>query len=774
MGTGLSAGVVVSVMTLFRWLAVLAFLCCFNATFSVANVLAEHRWAGANVKRDVLAVYDGEEEKSPDQTRIHKFLEMPLNHLGYRITYWDLKRGMPSGEVTLRHAAVVSWFSGKVSNAADYFHWAAWAARMKLRFVLFGAVGADGTADEVRSINSFFNELSLEFVSHYVSATRLSQVVTKDARVVDFERKIPAPLPGYLVVRPMNLSVRALLAVQDPAIKRFGPEPTVLVATSPAGGYAAANYAVDYDQKRGRLAWLIDPIAFLTGALATDPMPVADTTTRAGRRMYFSHIDGDGWNNTSASNAPASGPHPIAAETVYKELIDPFPDLPVSVGLISCDIDLARGATSRSIDIARKYYSLPQVEVASHTHTHPFDWNFFEKYSRSRELERINPPAPKPVPARVAQTAKSSAGFFDFFGPAASPAARPVAPSVVPQVPVLPSPRYKTDKPFDLSLEVAGSLQVATELAPEGKRAKLYLWSGDTRPFEAAVRATRQAGVRNMNGGDTRYDSDFASLAYVRPLSRLVGRERQIFAPNANEMIYTNDWKGPYNGFAKLRETFERTDRPRRLKPANLYYHMFSADQPAGLEAVRAHLTWARSQPVIPVAASQYAAIADDFFAVEFQRLGPQIWRVTKRGELQTVRFDNAADRAPDYAASIGVLGHNHHNGSLYIALDRAAGEPVVALQANGAASRAHLVESRWDVRDLAVSECSVDFKAGGYGRGEMRWGGLKPGAWQIKVSRDGKALAAVDVSVDASGIMDATIDADARAGAAIEMRCAG
>ena len=69
-----------------------------------------------------------------------------------------------------------------------------------------------------------------------------------------------------------------------------------------------------------------------------------------------------------------------------------------------------------------------------------------------------------------------------------------------------------------LRIEVLGALKFSEQFAPAGKRAKLYLWSGDTTPFAAALAATRAAGVRNMNGGDSRFDSEYPSVAYVPPL----------------------------------------------------------------------------------------------------------------------------------------------------------------------------------------------------------------------------------------------------------------
>ncbi len=742
--------------------------------------------AGLNglVKRDVLALYDSGDEAAPDQTRIHKFLEMPLNHLGYKLTYWDLKRGVPSADLTLKHAAAVSWFGqNTIANADAYFTWATWAGRMNVKFVLFGLIGTPATPAEVPKINDFLAGLGLKFISNYVTETAATQIRTKDA-LVEFERKFGKLLAGYLVMHAQGPQTRIHLSTSDsspadPSAAALGQPEAVLVATSPGGGYVAANYAIHYDQKRNRLSWLIDPIAFLSAALAGAPSPVPDTTTRAGRRIYFSHIDGDGWNNLAFPATATSAPAVTAAEAALNELIVPFPDLPVTIGLISCDADTAMGGTVGAQNVARKLYALTQVEAASHTHTHPFEWSFYENYSRKREFDRINPPIPRLSAAKPVRSAGGSiSGLFDYLSPGSTAIATPALPAkVIPG----PLPRYRTAKPFDLGTEVAGSLKAAQALAPQGKRPELYLWSGDTRPFEAAVRATRTAGVRNMNGGDSRYDSDFASLAYVRPLSRLVGRERQIYSVNANEMLYTNDWKGPYGGFAKLKETFERTEFPRRLKGMNLYYHMFSAEKAVSRDVVRTHLNDARAASVIPIEASRYATIADDFFQTEIRRLAPMTWRIEKRGEMQTLRFDDAVALTVDYAASAGVLGHNRHSGSLYVALDPAAAQPVLALRkvapdASGeqAPGRTHLIESRWDVRELSVGDCAVSANAKGYGPGQMRWAGVKPGPWHIKLHQAGQAKQSFDAVADASGVLDVSLDADARSGLSLEMRCGG
>ena len=66
------------------------------------------------VNRSILALYDGDEEKAFDQTRIHRLLEMPLNHLGYQITYWNIRNGLPPLADVRQYRAVATWFDERI------------------------------------------------------------------------------------------------------------------------------------------------------------------------------------------------------------------------------------------------------------------------------------------------------------------------------------------------------------------------------------------------------------------------------------------------------------------------------------------------------------------------------------------------------------------------------------------------------------------------------------------------------------------------------------
>ena len=435
------------------------------------------------------------------------------------------------------------------------------------------------------------------------------------------------------------------------------------------------------------------------------------------------------------------------------ELIAPYADLPVSVGLIGGDADLVTGGLETAARTARKIFELPQVEVASNTN--PFTWSFFESYDRERELGRI---AARRATAlrRAASEAKVLARF------AARDYAMQVERAFIGYGRGMP--RASMQFPFDLESEVNGALATAKQLAPAEKPVALYQWSGDSRPFEAAVRATRQAGVRNLNGGEARLDAEFPSIMNLPPIGRPVGRERQIYAVNSNENSYTNGWRGPFDGQAALTATWDNTDAPRRLKGMNLTYHMYTGSRADSVAAVKHLLDGVRAKPTSPISAATYAAIADSFYEVETGRLAQLKWRVANRGALQTVRFDDAGSLWVDMRQSHGVLGFTHHGAALYVALDEAVSEAIVALTASRPEpkrqERPYLVDSRWQISRLKINTCGFDAHVKGYGAGEMTWSGVRPGHYVASLVSDRSDIEVLaEAGVDQSGELRVTLN---------------
>ena len=257
----------------------------------------------------------------------------------------------------------------------------------------------------------------------------------------------------------------------------------------------------------------------------------------------------------------------------------------------------------------------------------------------------------------------------------------------------------------------------------------------------------------------------------------MAGSERQIYAANANDYIYITDGGGRDHGFLNLEATIAATESPRRLKPINVYYHMFAGERAAQVAAVRHHLDAARQGLLTPIAASHYAAIADGFFSTQLLALGEMSWLVQHRGALQTVRFDDAAELAVDFSRSVGVLGQRKKGSSLYVALDEAHDEVIVALGPDSGETAEHaaphLVDGRWTFRDLRRRECGFTVMAKGYGTGQMTWGGLKPGVYHVLVrDADRKAVWDDVTEVGDDGRLALTADADAMNPLEIEVTC--
>jgi polysaccharide biosynthesis protein PelA len=279
-------------------------------------------------------------------------------------------------------------------------------------------------------------------------------------------------------------------------------------------------------------------------------------------------------------------------------------------------------------------------------------------------------------------------------------------------------------------------------------------------PFEGAIAATRAAGVRNMNGGDSRLDAEFPSVFYVPPISKPVGKERQIYSGNSNENTYTNDWTGPYYGYALLSETIKNTETPRRLKPFNIYYHMYSGERTSALAALRQNLDLARSQSLAPITASHYATMADDFFPLTIAQTDANMWTITGRGAVQTVRFDEADNATVDPERSRGVLGSTRHqSGAMYVTLDADVEPAIVALTSRQLASdnptdTAQLVSSRWLFRGQKLNGCGFDITAQGYGAGDMIWQTKANRSYSVTAIRDDKTLGTFKALADATGTL--------------------
>ena len=444
------------------------------------------------------------------------------------------------------------------------------------------------------------------------------------------------------------------------------------VALTAWGGYALDPYHVITLPGTGSKRWVVDPFAFLTRALALPAMPVPDVTTESGRRLLMVHIDGDGF--PSRAERPGG---PVSAQVLLDEILRRY-GIPHTVSVIEGEI-AALGlhpAESPALEaIARRIFALPSVEIASHTLSHPFRWQALE---------------------RSAEAGGEGAEYS------------------------LKLPGYS----YDVRAEISGSIDYINQrLAPRGKQARILLWSGDCNPDELPLAEAARARVLNMNGGDTTITRADPTLTRVAPMGIPRGPYYQVYAPNQNENVYTGLWHGPYYGFERVIETFELTELPRRLKPVDIYYHMYSTTKTASLAALHKVYRWALARPLYPVQASEYIQRVLDFRAAVVARTAAG-WRVRNLGSIRTMRAPaTLGTPAGDVAGSI------NHAGSSYALLTRpnadlrytAAPEPGPRLeQAN---ARVLSFERRGnDARLSLAGHVPIEFRLSGGARCEVRF----------------------------------------------------
>lgn len=671
-----------------------------------------------SMPRTIVALYDSQYDTAIHVTGLHRQAEMPLNHLGYRLEYHDIRSGLPNLQVRSDVIGVITWFASNelVPSPQGYLRWAIQLMDAGKKFAVIGNPGFYPEGNQIAlsaEIAQFWHRLGVRESGRFITRTYDLQMIV-DAKVGEFERRYKGILPGFRELYPLSPTTKTHVSARRKGKK----EPDAcLVFTSPRGGYAAEQYALYEQFVRGTeyVFWYLNPFEFFRLIFDGQDLPKPDTSTIAGRRIYYSHIDGDGWNSLTQREEYRNDPL-LCAEVIYKDVLLTFPDLPCTVAPIGADVNLDWVGTEKSREVARKILALPHVEVGCHTYTHPFDWSFFENYTPQKEepyLDRypeggwLHPNLFNRLKGRLTKDSASEGQPFD-------------EDYIIPRAYAL--------RPFNLQLEVEGAVKETNALSALDKPVTVYQWSGNCLAFEEALRRVRMTGIKNLNGGTTRLDNEYASYAYVSPLGRPVGKEQQIYSSNSNENTYTNLWMGKYFGFNMLPQTFTNTETPLRIRPMNLYYHLYSGERRASFQALLSNIAYIRSHEIAPIPMSHFAGIVEGFYSCEIAQIASDRWQIHHRGQLQTIRFDYATLRQVDFAHSRGVIGQRHFQGSLYIYLDEAQIDPIVTLKkadlsgSEPAAQAPYLIDSRWLVREFIVEGDRVRFIARGFGPGEMRF----------------------------------------------------
>ncbi|MET0962081.1 MAG: endo alpha-1,4 polygalactosaminidase [Noviherbaspirillum sp.] len=602
-----------------------------------------------------------------------RFLGIQLNHLGLRYELIDMSSmPLPQGILAGRYAGIVSWIRSGEQHAA-LGPWLARRTGEGMRVAIFNALGfaPDPALLQTLGLNA-----------QPPAAPGQLKIQSSDAALIGFEAQ---PLPDRSALVPLRIAEgapgRSLLRLADVRGNSFDA-----AAITAWGGYVLAPFAIQDVPGADFERWVVQPLAFLREALALGELPAPDVTTEGGRRMLMVHVDGDGF----ASRAELPGA-PYASEVMEKQFIDRY-RLPSTVSVIEGELS-ASGMypqASKALEaIARRIYAQPQVEAASHSYSHPFNWAAALKDTGPRN--RLNLP-----------------GYT-----------------------------------LNLAREVRGSMDYVNRLLPAGKTASVFLWSGDCVPPAEAIAETARAGFLNMNGGDT--TSTRSTNSWTAIAAQGIRKEGwyQVYAPHQNENVYTNDWTGPFYGFERVIETFELTGAPHRFKPIDIYYHVYSASKPASIAALHRVYQWADAQPTSRVFGSQYIRKVMDFEATTIARDHASGELVVRTGaDLRTLRLPAAAPLPA--LADKGIAGFTPGPAATYLTLSTAETRLSPAPQGE---AQPYVAEANGAISELRRSPGELQFALTVNGSGLGLLALATPAACSLTI--DGKPVAPVKPSTE-------------------------
>ncbi|MFA4873956.1 MAG: hypothetical protein WC956_01180 [bacterium] len=630
--------------------------------------------------------YSAETSAPPGQNEniIEKYAEMPLEHLGYVVSYVDVTKRLPDDAEMQKYGAIISWFlDNNIKGSTDYGRWLTRQLGNGKKLIALGEFGFDfddknnETPDDV--LKDFFKAFLVQYKpADSTESQLLIEIAHNDPPMTEFERNLKGGLTNFRNISVLDKSARVFLKLRR---KDTGTTSDAVFIHS-KGGYALPDYI--YYENYGDLQtrWRINPFKFFAQALGQD-FPKPDISTLNGMRLFYSHIDGDGFASISRIEKEKT-----CGQVTYDNILTRY-NLPVSASVIIGDIVQTHGnEKARLVETAKKIFALPNVEPASHGWAHPLIWT-----AKGRKMALA-----------------------------------------------LPGYTYSPEN------EIGNSIKYINDnLVPAGKKTDLFFWTGNCRPDYDALKYVSDNSILAINGGDTRLDNAYPSYTYVAPLFHHVEDLIQDFSSNANEIVYTNIWTGPFYGFRYAIETYKRTESPMRIRPIDVYYHYFSMEREISAEALTQVYDWTLAQEIAPVFASDYLKNLKGFLSAKIERADADRWIISETGDLRTVRFDNYEGYV-DLERSSGVLGFVSYQGSLYVHLDN--GERAEIALTKTRPSRAYLVKANGLVRGWKSAAGTLSFELHAIGRAQFTIGGLKAGH-RYKVDLIGKSF---DIDSNDSG----------------------
>jgi len=184
---------------------------------------------------------------------------------------------------------------------------------------------------------------------------------------------------------------------------------------------------------------------------------------------------------------------------------------------------------------------------------------------------------------------------------------------------------------------------------------------------------------------------------------------------------------GSFAAFGDVIERFKSSDLPFRLAPVFLQHDFAAAAQPASRLALEKIYEWCSAQPLHPVSAFQYAAIAGDAVRTKFHQVAPRHWLVANAGQMRTFRIPASAG-VPDLPLCRGIAGWKTQGDVTYVhTTGRMLTELVLTDAPAAVPEYLRLVESSADIQIHELSARGTLFNVGGWTTVDVVFSGMPP-----------------------------------------------
>ncbi len=679
------------------------------------------------ISRRVLVLYKNNEADSVEDLPLFNRASLVFEYLGLIPVYRAVEDGLPDDDIMDGFHGIVTWHTKpRMYEAEKYGDWLLRQINRGKRVAILEEYGASYDLETQKpSTNQadVMKALGIKFVRRGDKREEsIPEVRVMDKTMLGFERKFD---PSAITYRSTYTSIDSLnkvfLSFND---REYGVVDLGII--TPNGGICLGQspfYFPPYDAERIALirkafkgevapevaeqetlgAWYLEPYRFFSETLGLDKFPTPDLTTLNGSRIFYAHIDGDALESVSLID----GAH-LAGFFVYEEILKKYTDIPTSVSVITKFIERIGNQYHRpAVELARNIFRLPNVDVAIHTATHPFDWVKGDPYI-------INPDS---YPYKV--------GY----------------------------------KPHDLLEEIWGSKLFADHnLVPPNKNVETVFWSGATNPDENALEIAWRAGLHNLNGGDPRFDDEYPSLAGACSYSLPYSPYRQYLTSAANDYIYSLFLTGDWGGQKKVLEHYTRTDIPHRVYPMNMYYHFYGGIKNESLDAIRYIYDYVRSLDAASIFATNYCEIVEDYYATRVGFDGQSYW-VENNGFLRTIRFNYKTH--VDMEHSSGVIGYNYYNDQTYIHLDGSKRRKIVLSDSPPAIP--YFVQATQFIDRSEFDGSQLNFSCRGFGKTLFRIGGLGSNTkYQLTLESPDRETIQVSIKANQDGVLEYRTQLDA------------